>query len=92
MSTIEKLLDEMQLRADNATPGPWHECCLPYTLGSNATFVAFARTDNPRLVAALREAINTLEIVAKTGCTFEDAADCKRTLKVIKRILKGEET
>lgn len=59
---ITRYLDEVQARADAATPGPWDLPDLnpdPMPL-ANAIFLARARTDVPRLVAMLRVAVESI--------------------------------
>lgn len=88
-------LDEIQARADAATPGPWEhvgsygrivsgpvQVCRAYgddgTATPDAAFIAHARTDVPRLVAALR-AVEALhrpwKVYGECDCTDEEKAD-----------------
>ena len=48
-------LDEIEARANAATPGPWREGSSDLYSVRNAAFIAAARTDVPALIARVRE-------------------------------------
>ncbi len=48
-------LDEIERRANAATPGPWKEGASDVYIVRNAAFIAAARTDVPALIARVRE-------------------------------------
>jgi hypothetical protein len=73
---LSEKLDEIEARAKAATEGPWifrekqddivgDGLRIAFTLNRrNAAFMASARTDVPRLVAALNEAVLSLQFPA----------------------------
>lgn len=69
-----ELLAEIQQRADAATPGPWERHYLvPALTGdgptsvANAEFIAHARHDVPKLVAALTAVLDATRYVLETA-------------------------
>lgn len=91
--SLTQLLDQIEARANAATPGPWrfakhwgpynwqgailHDGKGVYNLevlqmatctperDANGSFIAAARSDVPKLVEALREAIDSFEAIAE---------------------------
>lgn len=66
MTDIREVLDDIAQRADKAIRGEWkvwptHPMCVDTGLRSDAEFVAAARTDVPKLVAALRAVLDLVE-------------------------------
>jgi hypothetical protein len=126
MLQIDAIINEIQTRADAATPGPWkvrhtqepvgstddyvtafeveakgdacwiakfqnHKSCIATKSGSaNADFCAASRTDIPRLVAALREAIDGYEELMAVG-PQPYANGAVDVLRRIEAALKGDE-
>lgn len=121
MTPITKQLDEIEARANKATPGPWfnhtyedgmfseiktytdigeeHEILMEAhgyvdQDRENFYFVSRARTDIPRLVAALRVAIDELHRQMMKGVTPDgntiETTECYEAFGKIQKILSGE--
>jgi hypothetical protein len=107
--TIPDILNEIETRAQGATEGPWwqgkhymgdvfgpdNESVADCDSDQTADFIAHAREDVPRLVAALRVAATELRHHHNCKAYLsEDHSLCNcmqgRPLKKITAILKGE--
>lgn len=91
--TLAEELDAIEARANDAAPGPWTAEGYRVTFSGKPTcrdmeatarFQAAARTDVPRLVAALREAVVFLRRDA-AGMGLDERIDA-----MLLRILRGE--
>lgn len=82
----DKRLDEIEARANAATPGPWKYderhcfedevricgCAVHFPYPGDAKFCAHSRTDIPDLIAAVRERDKEIERIRHELCVRED--------------------
>jgi hypothetical protein len=99
-----KMLEEIRKRAEAATPGPWREVNLYIESGDanerlaevcesvDATFIAHAREDVPKLLAEVKRLKQENNTLRGNVATIEKLTKCADTKDFAKRALNGDAT